>query len=69
MQHENIKHCYIVHVKVVQRLNPEFSSQGNMIFFFFYSISVWGGGYSLNLLWSSFHDVWESEHGAAILIL
>ena len=65
--------------EIVKKANPINShhKQRNIyiyiyFFFFFYFLnvaSVWSGDYSLNLLWSSVHDVCESNHYAAHLKL
>lgn len=45
----------------VKRVNPKsFYHMEKM--FFFYLISIWDDGCSLNLLWESFHDICKSNH-------
>ena len=54
-------------MKVVKTVNPEFLSQGKHFFYFFNFVTIWGDRCSLNLLWSSFHDVCKSNHYAGHL--
>ena len=56
-------HC-MLNMKVVQSKSCELSSQGKQFYFIF----IWDDGCSLNILWSSFHDVYKSNHYAVPFI-
>ena len=53
-------HC-MLNMKFVQSKSWELSSQGKQFFSF---IFIWDDGCSLNILGSSFHDVYKSNHYA-----
>ena len=70
-QHDEYNwHCFLLYGKAVTRGNPEFSSQEKYFFSYFFNVvSLWDVGCSLNLPWSSLHDVmWESNHHAVRLV-
>ena len=53
--------CYIW--KILREQNPKNSHHKKKKYFSFFSfVFIWDDGCSLNLLWSSFHDVCESNH-------
>ena len=51
----NIINTALCYIRKLLTVNPEFSSQGRIIIFFY--LIWWGDGCLLNLVWSSFHDV------------
>ena len=61
---------FMLYMKVMIA-NPEssFHKEKSSFFFFFSFISIWDDGYSLSLLWYSFHDVCKSNHYAIHLKL
>ena len=65
------KHCCVLYTKVVKRANHKSPLHKEKIFFLslLYFLSIWDNGCSLNLLWSSFHEVCKPNHYAVYLQL